>query len=138
MRAENDVSPSETQAAGVVVRRVAAYCDAAVAALALLVALAARLLHLDAGPYGRDEHYVVLHALKFGTGDLNPRHFDWPASPLYYMTFFIDGLYFVCGYLFGLFRSPTSFVVDYLSYPRTIISSREPYPQPSGSVRRPS
>lgn len=89
-----------------------------VAALALLSAFAARSIHLDAGPYGGDERYVVLHALKFGTGDLNPRHFDWPASGLYYLTFFIDGCYFVGGYLSGRFRGPTAFVLEYLTHPR--------------------
>ncbi|APW59890.1 putative glycosyltransferase of unknown function [Paludisphaera borealis] len=92
--------------------------DVAVAALAVLSTLAVRLIHLDAAPYGGDERYVVLHALKFGTGDLNPRHFDWPASPFYYLTFFIDGCYFVGGYLLGWFRTPTAFVLEYLTNPR--------------------
>jgi hypothetical protein len=92
--------------------------EAAVAAVALLSALAVRFTYLDAAPYGGDERYVVLHALKFGTGDLNPRHFDWPASPFYYLTFLIDGFYFVGGYILGWFRSPTAFVLEYLTNPR--------------------
>src|SRR3954447_23666443 len=78
----------------------------------------ARFVGLATGPFGGDERYVVLHALKFGTGDLNPRHFDWPASALYYLTFFLDGAYFVGGYLSGRFRDTAAFAVESLADPR--------------------
>jgi hypothetical protein len=89
-----------------------------IATLGLVLSLGARLIYLDAGPFGGDERYVVLHALKFGTGNLNPKHFDWPASSFYYLTFLVDGFFFAGGFLAGWFRSPTDFVLEYLSNPR--------------------
>lgn len=80
--------------------------------------VATRLAYLDSPPFGGDERYVVLHALKFGTGDLNPRFFDWPASPLFYLNFLIYGLLYVGGRLTGAYAGAESFVLEYLASPR--------------------
>ncbi len=86
--------------------------------LFLLWLVATRLVYLDSAPFGGDERYVVLHALKFGTGDLNPRFFDWPASPLFYLTFLAYGLLFVGGRLTGSYAGAESFALEYLASPR--------------------
>jgi Dolichyl-phosphate-mannose-protein mannosyltransferase len=86
--------------------------------IAMLVLVSPRIAYLDASPFGGDERYVVLHALKFGTGDLNPRFFDWPASLLFYMTFVAYGLLYVGGRLTGSYTGAESFALEYLARPR--------------------
>jgi hypothetical protein len=72
-------------------------------------AVYARTVGLAAPPYGGDERYIVLHALKFGTGDLNPHFFDWPASPLMYASFLSYGAYYALGRIAGWFHSTEAF-----------------------------
>ena len=88
-----------------------------VAGLLLAGALVARFAYIWGPPHGWDERYVVLHALRFGTGDLNPRHFDWPASPFYYLTFAFYGIQFVAGYLLGVYPDGQTFAVGALVRP---------------------
>ena len=63
-----------------------------------------------------DEHIFVLHALRFGTGDLNP-HFFLYGSLLMYLSFLGYGVYFVVGRLFGLFSSMEFFAIQYFLDP---------------------
>lgn len=87
------------------------------AGLLVTAAVVARLLYIWGPPYDGDERYVVLHALKFGSGDFNPRHFDWPASPLYYLTFALYGCQFVGGYLLGVYPDGRTFAAGALTQP---------------------
>ncbi len=79
----------------------------------------ARFAGLASGPFGGDERYVVLHSLKFGTGDLNPRMFDWPASPFFYLTFACYGMLYVLGRASGVYGGTQAFALEYFSAPGT-------------------
>lgn len=87
--------------------------------LILAVAACVRLWGIDWGlphPYHPDEGSVLLHALGFGTGDLNPHWFRWPSLTMYEM-FGVYGAYFVAGKLSGLYAAPADLVRHYLTDP---------------------
>lgn len=76
-------------------------------AAVLVLALAVRLWGIRFGLpylYDNDEAAIVGRALSFGSGDLNPRSFHWPALHLY-VLFFIDGLLYLGGRALGFFHS---------------------------------
>lgn len=93
---------------------------ATVAAL-LGIALLLRLWGIHYGLpwlfYHHDEPQVVLRALRFGTGDLNPHFFIWPGTLLLYLAFLAyAGLYSV-GLLAGWWRGAAEFAAAYFQDP---------------------
>ncbi len=69
--------------------------------------------------YYPDEYHLIEHALQFGTGDLNPRFFDWPANVIMYFYFILYGLYYVVLKLTGSIHSPTDFALMFWKDPTT-------------------
>ena len=69
--------------------------------------------------YAFDERLLVYPALGFGTGDLNPHHFDLAALPMY-AFFLLFGAYYGVGRLIGLFASPHDFGVAFCADPTTV------------------
>jgi len=63
-----------------------------------------------------DEHEVVNHAVRFGSGDLNPHRFQY-GSLFQYILFFFYGLFFLIGYAFGLFSSVNQFALYFIQDP---------------------
>ena len=92
----------------------------AVAAL-LGVALLLRLWGIHYGLpwlfYFHDEPQVVLRALRFGTGDLNPHFFIWPGTLLLYLAFFAYSALYLVGMLAGWWRSAAAFAAAYFQDP---------------------
>lgn len=86
----------------------------------LFMALAVRLYGINHGlPYGYqiDEKFFVNHAMGFGTGDLNPHSFHKPGSTVMYFMFIEYGLFFVFGWIFGLFQTVEDFAGLFISDP---------------------
>jgi len=77
-----------------------------------------RLLPLAAcSAYGGfAKSYVIYHALKFGTGDLNPHWFAWPTL-FQYLIFFLYGLFYCAGLILGRFRSASDLLYLYCKDP---------------------
>ena len=94
--------------------------SAALVAL-LAVALALRLWGIHYGLpwlfYFHDEPQVVLRALRFGTGDLNPHFFIWPGTLLLYLAFFAYGGLYVAGLVAGWWHVATEFAAAYFQDP---------------------
>lgn len=92
----------------------------AIAAI-LLLALAARLWAIDYGLpwlfYFHDEPQVVLRALRFGTGDLNPHFFIWPGTLLLELAFAAYGSMYLVGRLAGAWSGPEGFAAAYFRDP---------------------
>lgn len=90
-------------------------------AAVLLLALALRLWGIRYGLpwlfYFHDEPQVVLRALRFGTGDLNPHFFIWPATLLLYAAFASFGGLFVVGKLAGWWAGKEAFAAAYFEDP---------------------
>ena len=63
-----------------------------------------------------DEHNIVLRALRFGTGDLNP-HFFVYGSLTMYLCFLLYGVYFAVGFVLGWFPDTSAFAVSYFVDP---------------------
>ncbi|MFA6450490.1 MAG: glycosyltransferase family 39 protein [bacterium] len=63
-----------------------------------------------------DEVHVVSRAIKFGSGDLNPHFFFYPALYMY-VLFFFYGVYFVIGRVIGIFPSAADFGMQYFIDP---------------------
>ena len=63
--------------------------------------------------YHADEPIVVNHALAYGLGDFNPHFFNIPPL-ISYLLFGCYGIYFLLGFLGGLFQSLQDF--EYLFY----------------------
>jgi len=63
-----------------------------------------------------DETHFVPRAIKFGTGDLNPHFFFYPSLYMY-MLFVSYAVYFVAGYVTGVFGSATDFAIQYFIDP---------------------
>jgi len=83
------------------------------------IALTLRLWGITYGlphEYISDESFFVRHALRFGTGDLNPHWFTYPTFFLY-LLFFLYGLYFVVGFVLGIFHSLQDFATLYFLDP---------------------
>ena len=73
----------------------------------LVLGLAVRVWAIEFGlpdSYHNDEVAIVRRALSFGTGDLNPHSFHWPAFHLY-VLFAMYGLLYVAGRALGAFAS---------------------------------
>jgi len=92
----------------------------ALAAL-LLFALALRLWGIHYGLpwlfYFHDEPQVVLRALRFGTGDLNPHFFIWPGTLLLWLAFLAYGGLFAFGTLAGWWHGAAAFGAAYFRDP---------------------
>ena len=63
-----------------------------------------------------DEHEVVNHAVRFGSGDFNPHRFQY-GSLFQYILFFFYGLYYLIGYAFGLFNSVKQYALTFIQDP---------------------
>jgi hypothetical protein len=66
--------------------------------------------------YYWDEVSVVNRVVRFGSGDLNPHYFVYPALDLY-IQFIACCLYFVLGRLTGHFHSAQDFATEYFTNP---------------------
>jgi hypothetical protein len=66
--------------------------------------------------YYWDEPTVVNRAMRFGTGDLNPHYFYYPALYMY-VLFAATGVFFVAGRATGAFGSATDFAKTYFVEP---------------------
>ncbi len=90
--------------------------------LLLLVCLLALVLRIWGISFGLpgidhgDESEVVNHAVRFGSGDLNPHRFQY-GSLLQYLLFFIYGCYYVLASLIGRYDSTHQFAVQFVSDP---------------------
>src|SRR2546427_6664199 len=95
----------------------------AVAAL-LGVALALRLWGIHYGLpwlfYFHDEPQVVLRALRFGTGDLNPHFFIWPGTLLLYLAFLAYTALFAAGLVAGWWHCAAGFAAAYFQDPTAL------------------
>lgn len=88
----------------------------------LLLAAVLRLWALGfglPGQYNPDENFLVLHALRFGTGDLNPHWFLYPTLWMYCL-FGLYGGYFLAGLAIGRFEAPFDLSVEYFTDPTLI------------------
>ena len=89
--------------------------------LILLLALSLRVWGITFGLPGidhGDEAEIVNHAVRFGSGDLNPHRFVY-GSLFQYILFFFYGMYFVFGYLTNAFSSVHEFAL-YFAHDPTI------------------
>ena len=83
----------------------------------VVIAATLRFWNIDWGlphPYHPDEGSLLVHALGFGTGDLNPHWFRWP-SLLMYVVFGLYGFYFLIGKVFGFLGAPVDLVRQFLT-----------------------
>ncbi|MGH7730320.1 MAG: ArnT family glycosyltransferase [Candidatus Eiseniibacteriota bacterium] len=94
-----------------------------IAALGLVLALALALRLWGVG-YGlpwlfylHDEPQVVLRALRFGTGDLNPHFFIWPGTLLLVLAFLAFACLFLAGRGFGWWTGKEGFAAAYFADP---------------------
>jgi hypothetical protein len=88
-------------------------------AIIFAVALALRLWGIWFGLPGidhGDETEVVNHALRFGSGDLNPHRFQY-GSFFQYILFALYGFYFIAGYVAGQFPTVQSFALAFIQDP---------------------
>ena len=63
-----------------------------------------------------DEPEIINHAVRFGSGDLNPHRFQY-GSLIQYVLFVIYGLYFIAGYCFGIYKSVHEFALAFVQNP---------------------
>lgn len=88
-------------------------------ALLLLVALCVRVWGLSHGlpdmSHG-DEPEVVNHAVRFGTGDLNPHRFQY-GTLFQYLLFFLYTIWYAAGRLLGIFPSVAAFTAQFIQDP---------------------
>jgi hypothetical protein len=88
----------------------------------LLVCLLAVVLRIWGISFGLpgidhgDESEVVNHAVRFGSGDLNPHRFQY-GSLLQYLLFFMYGCYYVLASLAGRYDSTHQFAVQFVRDP---------------------
>lgn len=66
--------------------------------------------------YHPDEGSILVHALGFGTGDLNPHWFRWPSLFMYVVSG-MYGVYFAAGTVSGSFSSTADLVRQYVADP---------------------
>jgi hypothetical protein len=87
----------------------------------LMVAAGARIWGIRYGLpwlfYFHDEPQVVLRALRFGTGDLNPHFFIWPGTLLLYLAFIAYAGLFLFGRLAGWWAGKAGFAAAYFGDP---------------------
>lgn len=90
-------------------------------AIVLIVACGLRAWGLGYGLpwlfYFHDEPQVVLRALRFGTGDLNPHFFVWPGILLMYLAFASYAVLFVAGRIAGWWAGKDGFAAAYFQDP---------------------
>ncbi len=87
--------------------------------LVCLLALAIRMWGISFGLPGidhGDESEVVNHAVRFGSGDLNPHRFQY-GSLVQYLLFIIYGCYYVVGAIAGWHDSVHQFAVQFVRDP---------------------
>jgi len=87
--------------------------------LILLLALSLRLWGISFGLPGLDhgdEPEVINHAVRFGSGDLNPHRFQY-GSLVQYILFILYGLYFTGCYCLGVYRSVHEFALSFVRDP---------------------
>ncbi len=87
--------------------------------LILLFAFFLRIWGISFGLPGTDhgdETEVVNHAVRFGSGDLNPHRFQY-GSFFQYILFVFYSAYFLIGYLLGTFSSVHQFAVHFIKDP---------------------
>jgi len=87
--------------------------------LVCLLALAIRMWGITFGLPGidhGDESEVVNHAVRFGSGDLNPHRFQY-GSLVQYLLFIIYGCYYVVGAIAGRHDSVHQFAVQFVRDP---------------------
>jgi hypothetical protein len=85
----------------------------------LAVAAALRLRGIAWGlphAYHPDEGSILVHALGFGTGDLNPHWFRWPSLFMYVVSG-LYGVFFAVGAAFGDFSSTQDALRQYVNDP---------------------
>ena len=88
----------------------------------LLILLFAFLIRVGGISFGLpgldhgDEAEVVNHAVRFGSGDLNPHRFQY-GSLLQYILFVFYGIYFVLGLLLGKFTSVHQLALQFIQDP---------------------
>jgi 4-amino-4-deoxy-L-arabinose transferase-like glycosyltransferase len=74
--------------------------------------------------YYWDEPTVVNRAVRFGSGDLDPHFFYYPAFYMY-VLFAVSGGYYVLGRITGHFASSVDFAVEYFTDPsHTYVAAR--------------
>jgi hypothetical protein len=97
-----------------------ALCEKGLLAAILSCSFLLRIYGIDYNlldsPMLADEEQVVVRALRFGQGDLNPHWFLYPSFYLY-AAFFFYGVYFLAGSKLGLFPSPEAFAEAFFSDP---------------------
>lgn len=77
-----------------------------------LIALPLRLVGVRWGipyPYGHDGFFIISHAIKFFSGNLNPGWFIYPSFHMYFLFFIYNFIYWI-GHIFGYFNSIQEFV----------------------------
>ncbi len=87
--------------------------------LVCMIAFSLRIWGISFGLPGidhGDESEVVNHAVRFGSGDLNPHRFQY-GSLLQYLLFFIYGCYYVLASLASRYDSTHQFAVQFVSDP---------------------
>jgi hypothetical protein len=57
---------------------------------------------------------VINHSVALGDGDLNPHFFVYP-SLIYYLNFFLFGVYFAIGYVVGMFEGVDDFATAFFT-----------------------
>jgi len=88
----------------------------------ILVLILALILRIYGNGFGLpdqlniDEVHVVSRAIKFGSGDLNPHFFFYPALYMYFL-FACYAVYFVIGRIAGIFPSASDFGMQYFIDP---------------------
>ncbi len=85
----------------------------------MAVAAALRLWGVTWGlphAYHPDEGSILIHALGFGTGDLNPHWFRWPSLFMYVVSG-MYGVYFAAGTVTNSFSSAADLVRQYVADP---------------------
>jgi 4-amino-4-deoxy-L-arabinose transferase-like glycosyltransferase len=91
-------------------------------AAVLMILIIAFALRIYGNGYGLpdqfniDEVHIVSHAIKFGSGDLNPHFFFYPAFYMYVM-FACYGAYFAAAHALGVFKSAAEFGMQYFIDP---------------------
>ncbi len=94
---------------------------AAIVGVVLVVALALRLWGIGYGLpwlfYFHDEPQIVLRALRFGTGDLNPHFFIWPGTLQLYLAFIAYAGLFLVGRVAGWWSGKAGFAAAYFADP---------------------
>lgn len=87
-----------------------------IALLALLLRIYGIKFNLPYFIIQPDEEQIVVRALRFGYGDLNPHWFLYPTLYLY-LTFFLYAVYFAIGSVFGVFGSAADFGLAFFRDP---------------------